>query len=319
MNKIILPFLLLVALWSCDVRQSPILHPTDLSAEDSSRFNLLSINGLPIIIDLAQYVPFRQSTAVEYLSSRGKLNFLGLGALIKFTPTTPFSKIDTLNFRVCPATESCFTTRFYVQNISKNDAPTLDKDFTCFKGAWDDFYFVPSGTLASFDVLQNDYICDGVIENNSLKIWELPKFGRVEPQPRGFLYRSLPGFQGLDTFIYQINSLKGIKTTHFAHVVIEVGDCKPIPFADTFKIAPKINRFTINVIQNDILCGYKPELTITQKPRYLMLQVINPREIVCFVQDGFRHSDEFEYSLTYSNINQLIDTQSVKVSIIREQ
>jgi hypothetical protein len=304
-------------LLACNVKNESIFYPNQNRASDSLEFNLLSINGIPIIFDLAEYVILNRNTTIKHLSSVGKVSFLGSGALVKYSPQNLYFETDTIKFSVCNSERQCNELRFRVKIFDKDSVSISDDSFLCKKGAWDDFYTLPSFKPFVCNVLENDYLCLEKLDPSSLTIWAFPKFGRIDKDKSNLIYTPLPSFVGSDTLIYKINSLTRIKKTFFAHVVFNLAACKPAPVFDSISIRPGTTLFTLNVLENDILCNHQLQTKITSKPQHIDIQIISPREWICRLDSSFSRQDEFTYCLVYRLNNKFVETHSAKVIISR--
>ena len=117
--------------------------------------------------------------------------------VITYTPANGFNGTDTLVYQVCDngTPVLCDTALVVITVGPVNDPPVAVRDNAT----------TPEGTLVNINIPTNDSDSDGVIDFTTVTITDQPNHGTVTVNPNGTIdYTPSPGFNGVDTLVYNI-------------------------------------------------------------------------------------------------------------------
>ena len=167
---------------------------------------------------------------------------------ILYVPNAHFNGMDTLSYIVCDTTSPtplCDTAQVVITITSVPDAPIAVADSANFD---------QGGTLF-VDVSANDSDADGNLDLGSVTILSGPNASGATALTNGsggvdLDYSGAPGFNGLDTIVYQICDLGGLCDSDTIFVSVGAGSA-PITASDFVTINEDTSGAVINVIFND--------------------------------------------------------------------
>jgi LruC domain-containing protein len=142
--------------------------------------------------------------------SNGSATNLGDGRFI-YTPDPNYYGSDSFVYQICDLDAFCDSATVAIDITSINDSPTVngDSDTTLLN------------TSVTIDAAANDYDVDGTLDWSNSLILSNPANGSVVNNADGsFTYTPDTGFQGNDSFTYQVCDLDG--ACNSANVVISV-------------------------------------------------------------------------------------------------
>lgn len=115
---------------------------------------------------------------------------------ITFTPATGFSGNDTFTYQICDTQGACDTATVTVSVTFNNSPPQVN----------DDQAATTAGAPVPIDVVANDSDPDGNLDLSTLSVTSNPVNGsaKVDTTTGAITYTPNSGFNGTDTFIYQL-------------------------------------------------------------------------------------------------------------------
>ncbi len=190
---------------------------------------------------------------------------------ITYTPAPNYYGADTLIYQICDSNGDCDTAVVFINILPVNDPPVAN-----FNTATTD-----EDTPVTFGVVQNDTDIDGGIDPTSVTITDAPSNGTigVNPTTGELTYTPNPGFNGLDTLVYQVCDL-GMPLpaqcdTAIVFIVVNPVNDPPIAIFDR-ETTNEDTPVTINILANDSDSDAEidPEtVTIIDQPNHGMVSV----------------------------------------------
>lgn len=215
------------------------------------------------------------------------------GNQVCYNPFLNFNGKDTITYVICDNGNPnlCDTAKIFVTVNPVNDKPI----------ALDDIVNGEIGLPATFNILNNDSDPDGNPLN--ITIIDQPNNGTIEVVANGqTIYTPNTGFNGMDTFVYQICDPAGLCDT--ANVYVQYLDLIDVIIArDECVSTPEDQNITINVLANDLVDPTKTiVMTITCLPKNGQATVIN-NQIFYQPTNNFNGADSLCYRICFSGAN----------------
>ncbi|MGH3641421.1 MAG: Ig-like domain-containing protein, partial [Mycobacterium sp.] len=225
-----------------------------------------------------------------------------------YTPKQDFTGVDSFTYTIKDVRGAISTATVTIAvTASDNVAPY----------AGNDTVFTPSDTAVSIHVLDND--SDGNSDALTVKTSTQPLSGTVVAQADGtFVYTPKAGFQGVDTFTYEITDPSGASAT--GTVVITVGRYfnDPLPGRDYYDAVQDTNLVVDahwGVLANDFDPDGDPlTAALAGLPAHGTVVMGTDGSFVYAPEAGFVGTDGFTYVVTDSTKGSATTTVSVTVT-----
>ena len=233
-----------------------------------------------------------------------------------YTPTPGFTGTETFTYQVCDdgVPSLCDTANVTIEVV----IPTVDNDAPV---AVNDNYTGPEGSIVTGSVLNNDFDPDGdILLLTATPIVNVTNGTLVFNTDGTFTYLPASGFNGVDSFVYQICDAGGlcdVATVTIQTTPIEPDNQSPVAVDD-------VASTTLNTLVNGNILGndYDPDgnnLTVNTIP------VVNPQNGIVTIlpngtydytpNTGFTGTDQFVYQICDDGTPSKCDVATVYISV----
>ncbi|MGQ1911534.1 Ig-like domain-containing protein, partial [Marinifilum sp. RC60d5] len=148
---------------------------------------------------------------------------------------------DEFTYQICDDDGACTTAVVYVEVVEVND----------HMNAVDDTDTTEEDTPVTTQVLLNDTDIEGTIDPTSLSIYSSPSNGTVVVNADGTItYTPEAGFNGVDTYKYQVCDDGGFCDIATVNIIVSPIDDAPIALDDTY-VTPEDVAIFMDILAND--------------------------------------------------------------------
>ncbi|MCU4177400.1 Ig-like domain-containing protein, partial [Carboxylicivirga sp. N1Y90] len=162
---------------------------------------------------------------------------------IRYTPNSNFNGDDSFVYQICDATELCATASVSISVQAVNDAPDAQDD-------------TDSGDINDnirTNVVENDSDIENGLDLTTLTVIKQPLNGVAKEEEGGtgfIIYTPNDGFEGNDSYEYQICDTDDACATAKVTITISAQDDAPVAIADSYE-TNEDESITMDVLSND--------------------------------------------------------------------
>jgi uncharacterized repeat protein (TIGR01451 family) len=182
------------------------------------------------------------SVTVTAGPTNGTVSVDPLTGVVTYTPDPDYNGSDAFTYEVCDLTALCTTGTVTLTVGSVDDPPVAN----------DDSATVDEDDSVAVDVLGNDSDPDGDLDPTSVTVTSGPANGTVsiDPVTGAITYTPDPGFNGPDSFDYQVCDLTALCATGTVSVTVDAVDDPPVVVDDVATV-DEDGAVVVDVVAND--------------------------------------------------------------------
>jgi cysteine-rich repeat protein len=236
--------------------------------------------------------------------------------VVAYAPNQGYVGNDEFNYQICDYMSHCATTTVYIVILDDSEPipPVAENDTAT----------TTLNTSVNISVLGNDSDIDGYLVTSTINITVIPTHGTttyINPVTGQIMYQPEIGYDGLDSFEYEVCDNDGLCDTALVEITIYPDDDPPGdgPEAiDDFATTPANTPVVIDILINDTDPNNQLDpttVTIVTPPSWGNLTNISPTSgHATYNPDaGFTGSDTFKYQVC--NLSGQCDTALVTITI----
>jgi uncharacterized repeat protein (TIGR01451 family) len=228
---------------------------------------------------------------------------------VRYTPAANYAGTDTFTYTACDPAAACdsATVTITVVAVPRPPAPA------------DDVIATEEGHAASVDVLANDTDPDGDLDPTSLSVVGPPLHGTAVVTAGRIIYTPSAGYQGADTFTYQVCDATHLCGT--AAVLVDVTPVDQAPVAaDDAVSTGQAQAVHVDVLANDTDPDGQADIvpssvTVVAGPAHGTVTVAPDGTVTYTPAHGFVGNDSFTYRVC--DVAALCDTAVASVQVVR--